>query len=277
MTPQKAFQKIVIDTIGPLAKSENNNCYIVTMMCDLTKFLISAPVPSKHAKEVAKAIFHNLILIYGPVSEILTDCGSEYLNQILKELLSLYDINHVHSTPYRHQTVGTVERNHRNFNEYLRSYMDNISNWEEYLRYFNYCYNTTPNTCFNTKYSPYELVFGKKPNNIPFLEENTIDPIYNLDNYALETKYKLQNAQKLASHLLNKMKQTNKNTFDKNIRPINLNINDQIVVINETGHKHESIYKGPYTVTKIMDPNIEILDKLTNKSKILHKNNIRKY
>lgn len=36
-TPQKAFQKVVIDTIA-LRKSENNNSYILTMMCDLIKY-----------------------------------------------------------------------------------------------------------------------------------------------------------------------------------------------------------------------------------------------
>lgn len=276
-TPQRAFQKVVIDTIGPLGRSENNNAYIVIMVCDLTKYLIQTATPSKEAKVVAKSIFYELILVHGPVDEILTDAGSEYVNQLFKELLSLYNIIHKQSTPYRHQTVGTVERNHRIFNEYLRSYMKDIINWEDFMRYFSYCYNTTPHTSFNTEYSPFELVFGKKPTKIPFLQENKIDPVYNFDNFALETKFKIQNAQSLAIDLLNKTKLNTKAQFDKKSKPLELNINDQVVLKNEARHKHEALFKGPYLVKEINNPNIVILDKNTNKTKTVHKNNIRKY
>lgn len=122
-TPQSAFDKIVIDTIGPLAKSVNGNCYAVTMICDLSKFLISVATPSKDAKTVAKAIFEKLVLVYGPVREILTDCGTEYMNALLKELCELFRIKHSNSVPYHHETLGSIERNHRVYNEYLRSYI----------------------------------------------------------------------------------------------------------------------------------------------------------
>lgn len=43
-TPQTPFDRVVIDTIGPFTTSENNNKYAVTMICDLTKYLATAPV-----------------------------------------------------------------------------------------------------------------------------------------------------------------------------------------------------------------------------------------
>lgn len=56
-TPSKPFDLVIIDTIGPLATSNRGNVYAVTMICDLTKYLVCASVASKKAEDVAKAIF----------------------------------------------------------------------------------------------------------------------------------------------------------------------------------------------------------------------------
>lgn len=61
-TPQSPFDKVVIDTIGPFTSSIHNNKYAVTMICDLTKYLVTVPVPDKGANEVAKAIFEKIYL-----------------------------------------------------------------------------------------------------------------------------------------------------------------------------------------------------------------------
>lgn len=276
-TPQVAFDKIVIDTIGPMQRSENGNYYAVTMMCDLSKFLITVPIPTKDAKTVARAIFEKLILIYGPVREILTDCGTEYMNKVLNELLELFKIQHSNSTPYHHETVGTIERNHRVLNEYLRAYLPNNTLWEEYLPFFTFCYNISPHISYDAKYTPFELVFGRKCPTPNILHSEKIDPIYNIDNYALETRYKLQTAQKIAHDLINKSKYRAKLNADKRSNPINVNIDDKVILIDETRGKHDPLYTGPYKIIEIIGENVKILDINKNKNKLVHKNNIRKY
>lgn len=176
-TPQKPFDIIIIDTIGKLPKSINDNYYAVTVMCDLTKYLIAIPIPNKEANTVARVVFQNVILIYGLFTEIRSDCGTEYNNKILEELWKILEINVKYSTPYRHQTVGTVERNHRTLNQYIRAYVEGLENWEEYLKYFTFSYNITPSTCFNYKFSPYELVFCKEPLSPFSIKDRIVDPI----------------------------------------------------------------------------------------------------
>lgn len=117
-TPQASFDKLIIDTVGPLPSSDNQNKYVLTAMCDLSKYLITCALPSKDAKSIAKAIFENIYLVYGPFKQLLSDCGTEFLNSVLSELLTLLNTEQLHSTAYHHQTVGTVERNHRIFNEW---------------------------------------------------------------------------------------------------------------------------------------------------------------
>lgn len=93
-----------------------------SQLCELNKYLIMTPVRDKTAKCMAKAIFENIILVFGPIKNKRSDRGIEYKNQVMQELCTLLDINHDISTAYHHQTVGTIERNHRTLNEYIRIY-----------------------------------------------------------------------------------------------------------------------------------------------------------
>ena len=174
----------MIDTIGPLPRSENGNEYAVTIICDLTKYLVTVPIPNKSAKSVAKAIFENFILKYGPMKTIITDMGTEYKNQIIDDLCKYMKIKNITSTAHHHQTLGTIERSHRTFNEYVRSYISvDKTDWDIWIQYFTYCFNTTPSVVH--EYCPYELVFGRLPRKfIDFNRIDRIDPIYNMDDYS---------------------------------------------------------------------------------------------
>lgn len=273
-TPAKPFHTVVIDTIGPLPITEHSQQYIVTIVCDLTKYLITIPIPNKTAKTIAKAIFENLFLIYGPVHKILTDMGTEYKNEIFQELLKLLNVELVNSTPHHHETVGTVERSHRTFNEFIRLYISkSIDNWDQWLPYFTYCYNTTPSTTH--KYCPFELVFGKTPEIFSLLNHKTIEPIYNFDDYVKEVKYKIKIANENAKTTLERLKQQQKLHYDKTANQINIKTNDQVLVRNEKAHKLQNVYTGPYKVINIDNNNNCILLTDKNKEIKIHRNRLK--
>jgi len=85
-TPINAFDRVIVDTIGRLPKSENGNEYAVTLICDLTKYLVDIPVPNNNANTVAKAIFETFILKYGPIKTFIMNMGTEYKNLIISDL-----------------------------------------------------------------------------------------------------------------------------------------------------------------------------------------------
>lgn len=274
-TPQKPFDLLIIDTVGPLPTSDNGNSYILTIICELSKYLITCAIPNKSANTVAKAIMNNVILKFGMFKEILSDQGSEFKNRTLAALFELLDIKQHFSTAYRHETVGSVERNHRFFNEYLRAYVTNMSQWEQYLPYFTFCYNISPHSSFSHEFSPFELIFSKKANLPNFVNESDIEPVYNYESFEQEARYRLHNAHKFAQKLLEKSKERNKLYYDRDVRDINVNIGDYVYLYNEPYDKHQSIYTGPYIVQKVIEPNIEVLDPKTNKCKTVHKNKIQ--
>lgn len=274
-TPQKAFDIVSIDTIGPFVKSNDGNEYAVTIICNLTKYLVAIPVSNKSAKTIAKAIFENFILIYGSMKQLLTDMGTEYLNQVLNEICEFLKISQKHSTAYHHQTLGVVERSHRTFNEYIRSYIDtNRTDWDDWLKYFTYCFNTTPSSVNN--YCPFQLVFAKLPPSFDFLSSETIDPVYNLDSYYAELKYRLQISNKRAQSLIEKTKHDRKLNYDKASKPLNVKVDDLVLLENFPRHKFEPMYKGPLKIVNIEDPNCILVNE-KGKQITVHKDKLRSY
>lgn len=276
-TPIKPFDIVVIDTIGPLTESNLGNKYALTLMCDLTKYLVTIAIPEKSANTVARAIFENFIMVYGSMNALKSDLGTEFKNEVITELCKLFHIKLRFSTAYHHKTLGTVERNHRVFNEYLRAYIDeNITDWDIYLRYFTFFHNTTTNTVFDNRFSPYELVFGKVatlPNE--FLTK-TIDPLYNIQNYTKEAKFRLQKSHKLAGELLEKHKARNKKFYDRYAKPLVIEVHDKVLIQKQPYDKHKSIYEGPYIVKSVDGCNVTVFDTVKKKNKTVHKNRIRK-
>jgi len=94
-----------VNTIGPLPKAERENEYAVTLICDLTKYLVAIP------------IFESFILKNGPMNTFITDMGTEHKNSVTKDLCKYLNIENKTSTAHHHQTLGTIERSHRTFNE----------------------------------------------------------------------------------------------------------------------------------------------------------------
>lgn len=264
-TPQRAF-----DTIGPLQLSDSGNKYAVTMICDLTKYLVTAAVPDKSMKTIAKAIFGKFVLIYGPMRSIRSDTGTEYVNDLMTNLYELLKIEHKKSTAHHHESVGTIERNHRVFNEYIRSFVTDMSQWDVYLLYF-----YSNNSCFNDKYSPYELVFAKRANDLEF-SQCAIEPLYNVGDYSREVKYRLQVSHDRARKILDALKAKIKRNYDKNVNPIELEIGDEVMLRNKPYNKHSDVYSGRFIVEKVDKCNVEIRHNESGKSKCVHKNRIIK-
>lgn len=200
--------------------------------------------------------------------------GTEYCNNVLRQLCELMKIDHKTSTAYHHQSVGTIERNHRTFNEYLKSYLtDELDKWDVYLGYFTFCYNITENTSNNNKYSPFELVYGRRVNLPNELLNGQIDPLYNIDNYVKCLKQSLQRAHVKATKIIDKIKLRNKIYHDQKAKPIRVKITDKVLVEIEPYNKHGPKYKGPFEIIDVEEPNVVIKTEKGNRK--IHKDRIR--
>lgn len=272
-TPANAFEVVSIDTVGPFTKSANNNRYAITLQCDLTKYIAIIPISEKDANTVARAIVNEFILRYGPMKYIKTDLGTEYKNQVFEEVCKYLKIKHLFATVAHPETIGALERNHKCLNEYLRSFVnDTRDDWDSWIPYYVYCYNTTPNSVH--KYTPFELVFGKTSDIPAEFPNKKPDPIYNHDLYSKELKFRLQTSiAKAKQHIINsKITRTTKENTNR--EPLDVRIGDKVLVEVTQRRKMDPLYEGPYTVVEISNTNCKL--KSNNRNIEVHKNKLRK-
>lgn len=274
-TADSSFEKIFIDLVGPLETSLEGYKYILTIQDELTKFIEAIPIVNKEANTVAKGLVYQFILRYGVPKVIASDQGTEFINEVFKNVCKLLKIKQLTSTAYHHESIGALENTHKVLGAYLRAHVTkNHSDWDSWLQYYVFCYNTSIHS--ETGYTPHELVYGQNcilPSNLI----SSVEPMYNYEDYAKELKNKLQVVHSNAKEILIKKKTERKLKYDQNVkaRDIDLAVGSLVLLKNETRKKLDPIYTGPYEVVSQDSVNCTI--KYKGKNTIVHKNRIKPY
>jgi len=94
---------------------------------------------------------------------ILTDQGTNFMTEVFTNVCKLLKIEKIKCTAYHPQSNGALERTRRVLVKYLMCFiLQDQSNWDKWLRYATFVFNTTPHTA--TGFTPHILMFGTKPN-----------------------------------------------------------------------------------------------------------------
>jgi len=101
------------------------------------------------------------VLKFGAPTQILTEQVSNFLSENFRNMCKLLRNRKIQTTAFNLGSNDSLEMSHRVLTEYLRHYVrEDQSNWDEWIPYAIYVYNTTVHT--NTAYTTFELVFGFK-------------------------------------------------------------------------------------------------------------------
>ncbi|XP_055824421.1 uncharacterized protein LOC129892936 [Solanum dulcamara] len=94
------------------------------------------------------------------IRAIISDGGSHFINQTVKNLLAKYGVRHKVATTYHPQTSGQVEVSNREVKQILQKTVNaQMKDWSEKLDEALWAYRTAYKTPIGT--SPYQMVFGK--------------------------------------------------------------------------------------------------------------------
>lgn len=206
------FEKVFIDIVGPLPVSMNGNKYILSMVDDLTRFVEFTSIPDQQADTIARALFENILCRYTIPKQIVTDNGTNFVGKVFKQLCRMFEVKKLRTTIY-HPQANLVERQHSTLGNYIRIFVDkHQSTWDEFVRSAAHAYNNTPHS--STGIAPMKLLYGftsKNPTNL----RRKPEPLYNMDSYCDELKYKLRNMYTIAQQHLQQRKESSKNTTRK--------------------------------------------------------------
>lgn len=247
-TATKAMEVVFMDVVGPTSHiTERGNRYIATFLDDLTKYLVAVPIQNYEAETLSEILVRDVILQRGIPDNIVSDNAPEFVEEVFEKTCKLLNVKKIFTTAY-HSQANKVEKVHRELKTYLRhccsSYQDN---WDMVLPYYVSSYNATEHT--STKYSPFELMYGRKAN-LPVVLTNAVDPINNYDDYVAALKFKFQHTATRARENMTLAKEMNKKAYDKGTPERSFEPGDLVLFRNNSDDKREALFVGPYEVQK---------------------------
>ena len=145
-----------------MPRSSKGYKFILCIIDEVTNYLITVPMYQSKAKEVGEALIEHVITKYCIPDCIIMDQDSAFMSSLMNYLFSKFNIKIKTVAPYNHQSLQ-AEHGIKSLSTILTKHLTNLGQmWPKYLLLATFACNTfnTPNLA---NYSPYELVFGRKP------------------------------------------------------------------------------------------------------------------
>ena len=97
------FKHVAVDIVGPIEpRSNNRSRYILTMMYYATRYPEAITLLCIETKRVAEALVEMFSSV-GIPDEMLTDCGSQFTSEIMKEVARLLSLQQLTRSPFHAQ------------------------------------------------------------------------------------------------------------------------------------------------------------------------------
>ena len=127
----RPMERLNMDYLGPLPEDEYHNTYVLVIIDTFTRTTGLYPVPAADGPNSARSLLH-FIGYFGCPSQIVSDRGSHFVNEVIKEFMQLMGVDHKLTLAYSKEENAMVENANKRVLEYLRDLMFErriISKW----------------------------------------------------------------------------------------------------------------------------------------------------
>ena len=281
------FDKVAVDTIGPLPPDANGNKFIIVFIDCFSRYVSLYPVPDTTGLNYAKALIKYLGHHPCP-SQLVTDNGTQFKNELTEALNTLLGINHKFTFPYSKEENGLVERVNKEVMRHMRNIIFDMrvkKQWSDYYPLVERIINTQVHSV--TQVSPAQIIYGNSIDLDRVILRDKDDPIItrhqekmNLSDWTA----KMLNAQadiiKIAQEHQEEhdVHHISMHTAERTEFPINSYV---LVQYENIEHKPPSKLhpqlRGPYQVVNYTGSIYTVRNLVTNKLEDFHVTNIRHF
>ncbi|XP_041376682.1 uncharacterized protein LOC121389136 [Gigantopelta aegis] len=264
--PMKQFhagvpmERVHLDFLGPLPKTENGNEYVLMMVDQFTKWVECIPLPSQTAEVTARAAINEFFSRFGYPFEIFTDQGRNFESELFQEVCKLLHIHKARTTPYRPSANGQVERYNRTLMDAVRCYIDKSqTRWEDNLAQLAGALRSAVNR--HTGYTPNHLMLGREvnqPADLMFRPPVGKQPAH-VDEYVAQLEESIRSTHELARDKLGESQKRMKRDYDLRTAEHKYSKGDYVYVLDTAVLKGENKklsppWKGPGVIRECISP-----------------------
>ncbi|XP_064469691.1 uncharacterized protein LOC135384419 [Ornithodoros turicata] len=276
------FQRVAVDIVGPISlPSDRGNRYLLTLVDYATRYPDAVALPSIESERVAEALVEMFSRV-GVPREVLSDRGSNFTSEMMREVDRLLSVKHLTTTPYHPIANGLVEKFNGTFKQMLRRMCaERPKDWDRYVAALLFAYREVPQTSLG--FSPFELLYGRHVRG-PLSLLKDIWTNADLDaetkttyQYVLDLRNRLEDTCKVAHEALAQSREKYERYYNRRAKEHKLEVNDKVLILLPTSNnKLVMHWKGPFPVTsKKSDLDYEV--DLGSKRKIFHINMLKRY
>jgi hypothetical protein len=271
------MEKISIDSMGPLPESGEGHKHIIVIIDNFSRFVEMYPSKDVSAKSAARALLQHSGR-YGFAQELISDQGTQFVNQSIEELVKLLGMKHTLTMAYSKQENAIVERVNKEILRHLKAIIFNkniVSEWHEYLPIVQRIINST--THMSIGVSPASILFGNainldrgllinssdnKSRSMFEWADDMIDKQSKIIQLAQETQF-----QKQVDHLTDD--QTEFSGFQINSHVL-AKYPNQTLTGSRPPTKFHTFWRGPFRVERIEGVRYIVVNLVNNKLEEFH-------
>ena len=233
------FHRVAVDIVGPIKPiTSRGHRYILTLVDYATRYPEAVPLRNIDTASVAEAL-HSIYSRVGFPKEMLTDRGSQFTSDVMREVSRLLSIRNVTTTPYHPQCNGLVER----FNGTLKQMLNKMceerpTDWDRYIDSLLFAYRETPQD--STGFAPFELLYGRVVRGPLMIvkelwtKDDTEPDTKSTYQFVLDLKEKMENTCDIAQKELLKSHEKYRRNYNRKARQRSFKVGDEVLVLLPT-------------------------------------------
>ena len=218
----------------------------------------------------------------GVPEEILSDLGTQFVSECMREVTRLLSIKKLTTTPYHPMCNGLTEK----FNGTMKSMLKRLCSkqprqWHRYINPLLFTYREVPQE--STEFSPFELLCERAVRGPMFIlkelwtKELEEPEVKNSYQYVFEPREKLEDTLNLAHTELQKAQNKSKHYYDRRTKVRKFVPKDKVLVLLPTDHNKLLMqWKGPFEVSDVVGLN-DYKVRVKGKERVYYANLLKKY
>ncbi|XP_076454791.1 uncharacterized protein LOC143289631 [Babylonia areolata] len=276
------FERVAVDLVGPITPaSGSGNRYILVVVDYATRYPEAVPLKTVEATTVAEALWEVWTRV-GVPSEILTDRGTQFMSDVMKQMERLLSIRGLATTPYHAQGNGLVER----YNGVLKTALRKLTQekpkqWDRYIPALLFAYREA--TQESLGFSPFELLYGRTvrgPLSVLhqlWTDEHTSEEVRTTAEYVVDLRNRIEETCELARRNLAAASQRHAEVFNRKSQNRAFSPGDKVLLLLPQRHNILQLcWQGPFEVLE-RKGEADYKIRMGGQDKLYHANLLKRY